>query len=159
MTRFRLGLIHACATVALLAGCEGLFTGEAETVHVLTQAEDGSFAPVRVALDPEMNPVAFNLQGSTVASPAESGRWNSYRASLLLDGAPIATGSFNVNNAGIDQMPQGGAFAKTMLIVSVPRAGEYELSIVVAKPREITIESPRLEVRRNIQLPDDAKSP
>ena len=56
-------------------------------------------------------------------------------------------------------MPQGGAFAKTMLIVSVPRAGEYELSIVVAKPREITIESPRLEVRRNIQLPDDAKSP
>jgi hypothetical protein len=38
-----------------------------------------------------------------------------------------------------------------MLIVSVPRAGDYALSIQVAKPKEITIESPRLEVRRNVE--------
>ncbi len=158
MTRFRLGLIHACAAVVLLAGCEGLFTGESESVHPLTQAADGSFAPVRITLDPKMNPVAFNLRGSTVAADAESGRWNTYRATLLLDGAPIATGSFHINNTGTDQMPQGGEFGKTMLIVSVPRAGEYEMNVVVAKPREITIESPRLEVRRNIQLPEDTKS-
>src|SRR5688572_6568159 len=132
----------ACWTLALLlAGCEGLFTGSRESVYSLTQGEDGSFAPVQLELNPDMNPVAFNLRGSTVASHTEMDRWNSYRATLSLNGAPIATGSFNINNPGTNQMPQGGDFAHTMLIVSVPQAGNYELSIMVAKAKEITIES------------------
>ena len=146
-------LRYACALLAVfvLAGCEGLFTGSRESVQPLAQAEDGSFAAVRLTLDPQMNPMAFNLKGSTVASLPESGRWNSYRASLLLDGAPIATGSFNVNNRGDKDTAEGGSFATTMMIVSVPQAGEYELSIQVAKPKEITIESPQLEIRRNVE--------
>jgi hypothetical protein len=148
----------ACAAlVLLLGGCEGLFTGSRESVHTLTQADDGSFAPVRLDLNPDMNPVAFNFRGSTLASNAEMDRWNSYRATLSLNGAPIATGSFNINNPGTNQMPQGGDFAHTMLIVTVPQAGNYELSIMVAKAKEITIESPKLEVRRNVELPPGTK--
>jgi hypothetical protein len=145
--------LACCALALLLAGCEGLFTGSRESVHTLTQGDDGSFGPVQLELNPDMNPVSFNLRGSTVASHTEMDRWNSYRATLSLNGAPIATGSFNIHNPGTNQMPQGGDFAHTMLIVSVPQAGNYELSIMVAKPREITIESPKLEVRRNVELP------
>ena len=147
--RFR--SLCACAAVLVLAGCEGLFTGSRDSVHPLTQDADGSFAAVRLTLDPQMNPIAFNLKGSTVASLPESGRWNSYRATLLLNGAPIATGNFNVNNRGDKDTAEGGGFAATMLIVSVPQAGEYELSVQVAKPKEITIESAQLEVRRNVE--------
>jgi hypothetical protein len=150
MTR-RFRSLCACAAIVVLAGCEGLFTGSRESVHPLTQNEDGGFADVRLTLDPGMNPMAFNLKGSTVASLPESGRWNSYRATLLLNGAPIATGNFNVNNRGDKDTAEGGDFATTMLIASVPRAGEYALSIQVAKPKEISVESPRLEVRRNVE--------
>ncbi|MCC7079711.1 MAG: hypothetical protein IT530_03485 [Burkholderiales bacterium] len=45
-----------------------------------------------------------------------------------------------------------------MLVVSVPQRGSYELHILVAKPKEITIESPKLEVRRNVELPPGAKN-
>jgi hypothetical protein len=150
--------LACCALIFLLGGCEGLFTGSRESVHDLAQGDDGSFAPVKLDLNPDMNPVAFNLRGSTLASHTEMDRWNSYRATLSLNGAPIATGSFNINNPGTNQMPQGGDFAHTMLIVSVPQAGNYELSIMVAKPKEITIESPKLEVRRNVELPPATKT-
>ena len=156
--RGSIGARLACAALALLlGGCEGLFTGSRESVHTLTQGGDGSFAPVRLDLNPDMNPIAFNLRGSTVALDAEMDRWNSYRATLSLDGAPIATGSFNINNPGTNQVPQGGDFAHTMLVVKVPQAGNYELSIMVAKPKEITIETPKLEVRRNVELPPGTK--
>ena len=122
MSKSRLGLALACAAAVFLAACEGLFTGARESIHPLTQQQDGGFAPVRITLDPEMNPIAFNLKGATLDSPSEAGRWNAYRATLLSDGAAVATGQFNVNNTGTDQMPQGGAFATTMLIASVPRA-------------------------------------
>ena len=144
------------ALALLLPGCEGLFTGERATVEPLAESADGSFAPVRLQLDPSMNPLAFNLRGSTVATPIEAGRYNSYRATLLLDGAPVATGQFNVNNRGSDESPQGESFAVTMLIASVPQAGEYELRIQAAQPKEITIESPQLEVRRKVELPPGA---
>lgn len=151
MTKHPFALVAACVAALLVAACEGLFTGARESIHPLAQQEDGSFAPVRITLDPEMNPIAFNLKGATVDSPLESGRWNAYRATLLLEGAAVATGQFNVNNTGTDQMPQGGTFATTMLIASVPRAGEYELKIELAKPKEVTVESPQLEVRRNVE--------
>ena len=152
----RLAALLLTATLAA-AGCEGLFTGTRDSVHALSESADGSFAPVRLELNPDMNPIALNLRGTTIASQAESGRWNSYRATLALNGAPIATGSFNVNNRGTSVHEEGGDFATTMLIVSVPQTGEYELSIIVAKPKEITIESPRLEVRRNTKPPIEPK--
>jgi hypothetical protein len=93
------------------------------------------------------------LKGSTVAHFAESGRWNAYRATLSLDGTPVASGRFNVNNPGTRETEEGGEFATTMLFASVPREARYELAIEPLRPKEITIESPRLEVRRNTELP------
>ena len=64
------GRILRCLLLAaalLATGCEGLFTGARESVHALTEDADGSFAPVRLQLDPDMNPIAFNLRGGTVA--------------------------------------------------------------------------------------------
>lgn len=140
------------AAVLLLAACEGLFTGDKASKQPLTQAEDGGFATVKLALDPDMNPIALNLHGETVANPQESERWNSYRATLSLAGVPIASGNFDINNTGSQQnAPQGGPFRHTMLIVNVPQRAEYELAIMLAKPKEITIEAPQLEVRRNVQ--------
>jgi len=135
----------------LLAGCEGLFTGAREISQPLTPAEDGGFAPVRLKLEPGMNPLAFNLHGSTVANVLESQRWNSYRATLTLDSAPVASASFDVNNTGGDNNAHGGPFSLTMLTASVPGPGDYELTIAPTKAREITIESARLEVRRNVR--------
>ncbi len=145
--------VYVAAGIALLylAGCEGLFTGTRETSQPLVQMEDGSFVSVKLQLAPDMNPIAFNLLANTAAITLEGQHWNSYRATLSLNGAPIATRSFNINNTGTGYSPQGGAFAQTMLIATVPQAGEYELTIALAKPKEITIEDPRLEIRRNVQ--------
>jgi hypothetical protein len=136
-----------------LAGCEGLFSGTRESVQPLNQHWDGAFEPVRLNLTPDMNPIAFNLKGTTVARPEEGRRWNAYQAVLSLDGAQVASGRFNVNNPGTREDPQGGDFATTMLYASVPRTGTYELVIQPLKPKEITIESPQLEVRRQVELP------
>lgn len=148
---------HTCWLCLLLligvSACEGLFTGSRESVHSLTESSDGGYTAVRLTLDPEWNPIAFNLKGATVATPLESGRWNSYRAILVASGAPIATGRFDVNNGGTAHHEEGGDFAITMLFASVPTRGEYELRIEPAKPKEITIQSPRVEVRRNTQPP------
>jgi len=145
-------LVAAAALLALSA-CEGLFTGEKTINQPLTQAEDGSFAPVVLQLTPDMNPLAFNFHGETVPNIAESTRWNSYRATLRFGGSAVASGSFDINNPGAREQEHGGPFAQTMFYVSVPQAGEYELTIVPSKPKEITIESPRLAVRRNVQPP------
>jgi len=136
-----------------LAGCEGLFTGSRESSQPLTQMEDGNFAPVKLTLSPEMNPIALNLHAHTVANQLEIQRWNTYRATLTLAGAPVASGTFHVNNPGSGNSAQGGPFSLTMLYASVPQAGEYELTVALAKPKEITVDSPRLEVRRNTQPP------
>jgi hypothetical protein len=137
----------------LLAGCEGLFTGTKEIDQPLTQAADGSFAPAKVQLTPDMNPLAFNFHGETIPNLAESTRWNSYRATLTFAGSAVASGSFDINNPGAREQEHGGPFAQTMFYVSVPQAGEYELTIVPVRPKEITIENPRLKVRRNVQPP------
>jgi hypothetical protein len=140
-------------TVLLLVGCEGLFTGTREASQPLTQGEDGTFTPVKLQLAPEMNPIAFNLHANTVANQVESQHWNTYRATLTLNGAPVASASFHVNNPGSGNSAQGGPFSLTMLYASVPQPGDYELTIALAKPKEITIDAPRLEVRRNTQPP------
>ena len=147
------GRTIALAALLALTACEGLFTGSREISQPLTQSEDGSFAPVKVRLTPEMNPIAFNLHGETVPNIMESTRWNSYRATLTLDGTSIASGAFNINNPGAREQEHGGPFAQTMFYASVPQAGDYELTIVPTKPKEITIEAPRVELRRNVQPP------
>ena len=137
----------------IAAGCEGLFSGARDSRQPLVQAADGSFAPVKLQLSPDMNPIALNIHGSTITSSAESGLYNTYRATLSFNGKNVAAETFNINHPGSRSSDQGGAFRKTMLFVTVTQNGEHELSIVPAKPKEITIEAPMLEVRRNTQPP------
>ena len=117
------------------------------------QNEDGSFAPVKLQLDPAMNPVAVNFKGTTIAHPNESARWNAYVANLTRNGSAIASASFTINNPGTRDNDHGGPFVQTLFFVTVPEAGEYELNLGVTRPKEITIQEPRLEVRRNTQPP------
>ncbi len=141
------------AALLFLSACEGLFTGTQEQTHPLTQAEDGSFEAITLQLTPEMNPIALNFHGETIADANEGGRWNAYQATLSFDAATVASASFNINNAGTNDHPQGGAFAQTLFFVNVPQAGEYRLAIGLTRSKEITIEQPRIEIRRNTQPP------
>lgn len=141
------------ATCVLLVACEGLVTGNQASTHALTQNTDGSFAPVTLELTPEMNPVAVNFKGMTVANQEENSRWNTYTARLARGDSVIATKSVTINNTGAGNNPQGGPFAHTLFFVTVPEAGEYQLTLELARPREITIEEPRIEIRRNTQPP------
>lgn len=141
------------AACTLLPACEGLFTGEQASSQPLSQNEDGSFAPVTLTLSPEMNPVAVNFKGMTVADQAENSRWNTYEARLVRGDTVIATKRVTINNTGAGTNAQGGPFAHTLFFVTVPEAGEYRLTLELAGPREITIEEPSLEVRRNTQPP------
>ena len=149
--------MHAFAILLLyclaVSGCEGLFTGARESKHPLTQRADGSFAPVKLTLAPGMNPIALNIHGSTITSSAERGLYNTYRATLSLDGQTVAAATFHVNHPGSGTSDLGGAFRRTMMFATVTQAGEHELTIVPVKPKEITIEQPMLEVRRNTQPP------
>lgn len=147
----RLHRLGIAACLLALAACDGLVTGQQESSQPLTQNADGTFAPVKLTLSPEMNPVAINLKGMTVARDDESGRWNAYVANLMHNGASIASASFNINNPGTPHNPNGGAFAQTLFFATIPEAGDYELTIAVTRPREITIQDPTLEVRRNTQ--------
>lgn len=137
--------------LAPLAGCEGLVTGDQAVTHALTPNDDGSFGPVKLELTPEMNPVAVNFKGSTIAHPNESSRWNTYAARLSRDGTTIASANVTINNTGTRDNDHGGPFAHTLFFVTVPEAGDYELTLDLARPKEITIEAPTIEIRRNTQ--------
>ncbi len=152
--RFRIAR-HAILGAALLAlaACEGMVTGQQVLQQPLTQNEDGSFAPVKLNLTPDMNPVAVNFKGSTIAHPNDSARWNSYAATLAHNGAALASKRFDINNPGTRDNDHGGPFVQTLFFVTVPEAGEYELNITVTRPKEITIQEPSVEVRRNTQPP------
>jgi hypothetical protein len=150
---FAARFVLVASALLFLAACEGLFTGTQEQSHPLTQAEDGSFDAITMQLTPEMNPIAFNFHGETIADANDSGRWNTYQATLSLDGATVASASFSINNTGTRDHTQGNAFAQTLFFANVPQAGEYRLAIVPARPKEITIEQPRVEIRRNTQPP------
>lgn len=139
--------------LGLLAGCEGLFTGERAGTHALTQREDGSFAPLTLQLTPDMNPIAINFKGMTIAHPNESSRWNTYNARLTLGENTIAASDVTINNTGTQNHDQGGPFASTLFFVDVPAASDYQLTLALAQAKEITIEEPTIEIRRNTQPP------
>jgi len=141
------------AATLFVAGCEGLYTGSEVARMPLEQTADGAFAPVKLQLSPDMNPIALNMHGETVANAIEGGHWNTYAATLARNGSAVASARFNVNNTGSVESAHGGAFQQTMLVVSVPEAGEYELVIALAKPREITVNGALVAVRKNTQPP------
>jgi hypothetical protein len=134
------------------AGCDGLFSGDSVARFPLT-ARNGGYAPLRLTLGPDMNPMALNLHAQTAANAAEAGKWNSYRATLTRNGATVATALFHMNNTGTADNPQSQSLSRTMLVVDVAETGDYDLDITGTAPQAVTLEQPHLELRRNVRRP------
>jgi hypothetical protein len=136
----------------LLTACDGLFTGKQVVRFPLQPVTGGGFAPLRLTLGPEMNPVALNFSAEYTANPAEAGKWNGYVAVLSYKGRSIATGAFNINSNATPDAPAGAiSLSQTMLVVEAAETGDYELSISSAGQPRITLANPNVELRRNIQ--------
>ena len=148
------GLLAVACAAILLAACEGLFTGTAAESLPLAPEAGGGFKPVVVRLTTEMSPVALNFHAELGNNPHETGKWNSYRLTLSHGGQVVASRTFNVTYTGTyDLPPAHPAQAITMLTHRVAESGEYAVSIQPARAVEVALQNPRLEVRRNVQLP------
>lgn len=148
-------IILAAGCAALLLGaCEGIFTGtSAETIPLEPDA-GGGFKPVAIKLTTEMSPVSLNFRAELGNNPHEMGKWNAYRASLSRGGQTVASRNFNVNYTGtVDLPPANPDQVMTMLVHPVGESGEYRLSIEPLRAAEVALQNPRVEVRRNVQLP------
>lgn len=138
-------------SILTLFGCDGLFTGDSVARFPLVADAGGGYAPFKVTLGPEMNPVALNLQAGYAANAAEAGKWNSYRATLTRAGVTVASGTFTVNNTSDPLSPSAQTVSRTMLVVDAAEVGDYELKIDATAPVGVTLEKPQLELRRNIR--------
>jgi len=134
----------------LTSACDGLFTGEQVARFPLQTHPDG-YAPVTLALGPEMNPVALNFAAGYAANAVEAGKWNRYRAILSRDGKALASAEFTINNTSDPMSPNAQVLSKTMMVVDVPEVADYALSIEAVGAVAVTLESPQAELRRNIR--------
>jgi hypothetical protein len=134
----------------LAAACDGLFTGE-QVARFPLQAGSGGYAPITLSLGPQMNPVALNFAAGYAASATEAGKWNRYRATLSRDGKTVASAEFTINNTSDPNSPNAQVLSKTMLIVDVTEVADYSLAIEGVGVLAVTLESPQVELRRNIR--------
>lgn len=139
---------------ALLGACEGLFTGDEVARIGLQPGADGGYAPVKLTLAPDMNPVSLNLHAEFTTDVTQAGRWNTYRATLTKDGAMVFTREFSINYPGtVESSPAQGSVAHVMMIVDIVAAGEHELAIVPVKPVEVVLNAPQAVARSKVQRP------
>lgn len=149
-----MGMLAAACAAFLLTACEGIFTGTEAETRPLEADAGGGYQPVTLQLTVEMSPVALNFRAEQGNHPHEMNRWNAYQASLSRGGQVVASRDFNVNYTGtVDMSPAHPELVVTMLTHRVAESGEYTLVIRPLKPAEVTLQNPRLEVRRNVQLP------
>jgi hypothetical protein len=120
----------------------------------LEPAAGGGFKPAAVKLTAEMSPVSLNFRAEQGNFPSETGKWNAYRATLSRAGQVVAAREFSVNYTGVVELqpPTHPEQVVTMMIYRVEASGEYEVSIKPVKAVEVTLQNPRLEVRRNVQV-------
>lgn len=150
--------IRNILSLLLLAGaltitaCEKIVTGEKAQSIAVSESDTGGYGPVTLSLTPDMAPVAINFRAEHGDDPAEVGKWNSFRATVSLDGQRVAAGQFNINHTGSIDSPQGSPYLiENMLTVYPAEAGDYELTITPTKPVEVKLSGTRVEVRRNVQ--------
>lgn len=148
-------ILPLLVVVLAMTGCDEIVTGErAQSVDV-SENDAGGYGPIFLALTPDMAPVAINFRAEHGDDPAEIGKWNSYLATLSMNGQKIAAGQFNINHTGSIDSPQGSPYlVQNMLAVHPGEAGDYTLSITPTKPVEVTLTGTRVEVRRNVRSND-----
>ncbi len=149
-------VLAAAALLVFLAGCDGLIGGEEAARIPLQPAADGGYAPVRILLKPGMNPVAFTLHADFAwGNRAEAGKWDSYRATLSADGKVIHTQDFQINSPEnsnpVESSPPPTSLLQPVMRVDLPAEAEYEMKIVSLKPASVTLNTPQLVVRINVQ--------
>ena len=138
----------------LLVACDAFVTGEQVVNFDLKPQADGGYAPVTVTLGPEMNPVALNFRAELPGSGGTPGAWNEYSAVLTLNGAPVQTRAFNVNDTSTrDNTPGQPFIARNLVTISVKDAGDYVLTITATKKPVVELQKPQLELRKNIATP------
>jgi hypothetical protein len=143
------------AALFVMAGCDGIVTGEPAHTLPLSENSEGGYGPIPFSLTPDMSPVALNFRAEHGDDPSEIGKWNAYRATLSKDGREIASGAFNINHTGSPDSPGGAPFiVRTMMTVSPTESGDYALSITPTKPVEVRLSGTQLEVRRNVRSGD-----
>jgi hypothetical protein len=67
-----------------------------------------------------MAPVAINFRARHGDDPAEVGKWNSYHAALSKDGLAVASGTFNINNTGTQDTPEGAPYLLRNMLTAWP---------------------------------------
>jgi len=145
-------ILPLLASVLAMTGCDEIVTGEKAQSVAVSENDAGGYGPILLALTPDMAPVAINFRAEHGDDPAELGKWNSYRATLSLDGQQVAAGQFNINHTGSIDSPQGSPYLiENMLTVYPAEAGDYELSITPTKPVEVKLTGTQVEVRRNVR--------
>ncbi len=155
--RMKLMRLMIVAVLSLLiAACDGVLGGEEAARIPLQTSADGGYAPVRILLRPEMNPVAFNLQADFAwGRQEEAGQWNSYRATLSSGGKVIHAQEFQVNSPQGVQDGQSPApptsLLQPVMDVNLPAESEYEFMIAALKPARVTLNAPQLVVRINVR--------
>lgn len=145
-------VLAAAALLVFFAGCDGLIGGEEAARIPLQPAADGGFAPVRILLKPEMNPVAFTLHADfSWGKRDEGGRWNSYRATLRTGGKVIHSRDFQVNSPEnsnpAESSPPPTSLLQPVMRVDLPVEAEYEMNIVALQPATVTLNAPQLVLR------------
>lgn len=148
-------VLAAAALLVFFTGCDGLTGGE-EAARIPLQPAGGGYAPVRILLKPEMNPVAFTLHADFAwGNRDEGGQWNSYRATLSADGRVIHTRDFQINSPENSNPPQSSppptSLLQPVMRVDLPAEAEYEMNIVSLKPAAVTLNAPQLVVRINVR--------
>ncbi len=144
----------------LLAGCEGTITGTEVTNVALQPAEPptqrGDYAPVKLNLSTDMNPVAINFRADFSQDATEFGKWNTYRVALTHNGNTVASRNMNVNhpqsNSQGDAPPPTGT-VHTLFITDLQSSGEFELTITPVNAVVVTLKDARVDVRRNVARP------
>ncbi|MEQ1515718.1 MAG: hypothetical protein ABL931_04420 [Usitatibacteraceae bacterium] len=145
-------LAASTLVITVLGGCDGVATGEKAYSESVTEAANGGYGPIKLALSPQMSPVAVNLRAEHGINPSDAGKWNTYMATLTLNGREVAASKFNINYAGTaDGQPGAPYILQNMLTAKVAEAGDYELSVVPIRPNAIKLTNVRVEMRRNVE--------
>lgn len=137
---------------AIFSGCDGVATGEKALSVEVAEAVNGGYGPIKLALTPQMSPVALNLRAEHGISAASAGKWNSYLATLTFNGREVAASKFKINYSGDADGQAGAPYAlQNMLTAKVAEAGDYELTVVPIKPNDVKLTNVRVEMRRNVE--------
>jgi hypothetical protein len=134
----------------LLAGCDAFFTGEQVARFPMTM-KDGGGASVKIALGPDMNPVALNFRAEYPQGSQSGGKFNSYTAVLKLGDKQVGTGQFTVSGVGTQEAASQTPYAQSqIMVVQAQEIGDYELTITPTKPLEVPLGKLEVELRKNI---------